>query len=85
MGWTPRAPRGARCAELTPEGADMHRFVVELNGEGAPGQTKWRVVPPSGETPDWVTGQGKQELVARAEDGAGRNTFDVRYVFRMID
>ncbi|KYF85768.1 hypothetical protein BE20_09590 [Sorangium cellulosum] len=64
---------------------DMHRFVVELNGEGAPGQTRWRVVPPSGEAPDWVTGQGKQEFVARAADAGGHNKFDVRYAFRMID
>lgn len=64
---------------------DMHRFVVELNGEGAAGQTRWRVIPPSGTTPAWITGQGKQEFIARAQDGGGHNTFDVRYAFRMID
>ncbi|WP_437963114.1 hypothetical protein WMF04_25585 [Sorangium sp. So ce260] len=64
---------------------DMHRFVVELNGEGAAGQTRWRVIPPAGTALDWITGQGKQEFVVRARDAGGRNTFDIRYAFRMID
>lgn len=63
---------------------DMHRFVVELSGEGSAGATRWRVIPPDGAAPEWVTGQGKQEFIARARDGAGRNIFDVRYAFRMI-
>ncbi|WP_437910791.1 hypothetical protein WME95_24170 [Sorangium sp. So ce327] len=64
---------------------DMHRFAVELNGEGTPGASKWRVIPPSGATPPWITGQGKQEFVVRTQDGDGRNVYDVRYAFRMID